>query len=267
MAEEHVNLWEQLEGYGDDSHLSPYEWQSRGYSVFIPRDTDMLESFLDMDDSERDDSDQLTTDPTTGHSVFSDSDSDTDDSDLLDMLDEQPSPSTSSSSLPSPSACVASAGHSFWDEEPESGDEYWDRQAARLCARHIRDAFPSTTSRGLLPLERFIADVLRATRGSVRDDVAFVALEFIRRLSPACPLGYFEDIFFISFILADKVESDYNRPLKWWLDRCGGHWSIGELGSMERCILHTLDWNLSTSLNCRSSYQTFLAEISSFAPI
>ncbi|KAH7343431.1 hypothetical protein B0J17DRAFT_713613 [Rhizoctonia solani] len=222
-----------------------------------------------MDDSDSEGSDQLTTNPTTGHSAFSDwdSDSDTDDSDLLDSPDEQSSPSTSSSSLPSPSACEASVGHSFWTEEPESGDEYWDRQTARLCAKHVRDAFPGATSRGVLPLELFIADVLRTTRGSVRDDAAFVALQFIRRLPPACPLGYFEDVFFISFILADKVESDYNRPMKWWFNRCNGHWSTSELGSMERRVLHALDWNLSTSLNCRSSYQNFLSELSSFASI
>ncbi|CAE7233466.1 unnamed protein product [Rhizoctonia solani] len=275
MAEEHVNLWEQLEGYGDDAHVSPHTWigiqsQSRGYSVFVPpRGTDMLESFLDMEDSNSESSDWLATNPTTGHSAFSDwdSDSDTDASDLSDSIDERPSPSTSSSSLPSPSACVASAGHSFWDEEPASGDEYWDRQTARLCANYIRDAFPDATSRGLVPFEWFIADVLRATRGSVREDTAFVALQFIKRLSPVCPLGYFEDVFFISFMLADKVESDYNRSLKWWLNRYNGYWSIGELGSMERRVLHALDWDLSTSLNCRSSYQKFLAELSSFASI
>ncbi|EUC66442.1 cyclin, putative [Rhizoctonia solani AG-3 Rhs1AP] len=275
MAEEHVNLWEQLEGHGVDVHVSPHEWigiqsQSRGYSVFIPpRGADTLVSFLDMEDSSSEDSDRLTTSPTTGHSAFSDwdSDSDTDDSDLLDSPNEQSSPSTSSSSLPSPSACVASTGHSFWSEEPTSGDEYWDRQTARLCAKHIRDALPGATSRGLVPLEWFIVDVLRATRGSVREDTAFVALQFIRRLSSACPLDYFEDVFFISFMLADKVESDYNRSLKWWLNRYHGHWSISELGSMERRVLHALDWDLSTSLNCRSSYQTFLAELSSFASI
>ncbi|CAE6513466.1 unnamed protein product [Rhizoctonia solani] len=275
MAEEHVNFWEQLESYGDGAHISPHEWigirsRSRGYSVFItPQNTNRLESFLDMEDSSSECSDQITTNPTTGHSAFSDwdSDSDTDDSDLLDFLDERPSPSTSSSSLPSPSACVASTGHSFWAEEPASGNEYWDRQTARLCAKHIRDAFPGATSRGIVPLEWFIVDVLRATRGSVRDDTAFVALQFIKRLSPACPLSYFEDLFFVSFMLADKVESDYNRSLKWWMNRYNGHWSISELGSMERRVLHALDWDLSTSLNCRSSYQTFLAELSSLASI
>ncbi|KAJ1309011.1 hypothetical protein OPQ81_004693 [Rhizoctonia solani] len=272
MAEEHVNLWDQLEGRRNNAIVSPCEWigiqaQSRGYSVFIfPQETDRLESFLDMDDSESENGDRLTTDSTIGHSAFPDwdSDSDCDDSDLLDSLDGRPSPSTSSSSLPSPSACAASAGHSYWVGEPESGDEYWDRQTARLCAKHIRDAFPGVTTRGLLPLEWFIADVLISTRGSVSDDVAFVALQFIRRLSPSCPLGYLEDIFFTSFILADKVESDYDRPVKWWSNRCNGHWSISELRSMERRVLQALDWNLSTSLNCRSSYQTFLAELSSF---
>jgi hypothetical protein len=156
-------------------------------------------SFLDMDDS---DLDNGTTDPTTGHSAFSDWDSDSD-TDNSALTDERPSPSTSLSSLPS--ACAASAGHSFWEDEPESGDEYWDRQTAMLCAKHIRDAFPHAISRGDISLEWFIIDVLRATRGSVRDDVAFVALQFIRRLAPVCPLGYYEDMFFISLILADKV--------------------------------------------------------------
>jgi hypothetical protein len=159
-----------------------------------------------MGDSDSESSDCFTTNPTTGHSAFSDwdSDSDTGDSDLLDLLDEQFSPSTTSSSLPSPSACVASLGHS-WDDEPESGDEYWDRQTAKICAIHIREALPGITSRGLLPLEWFIADILKTTRGSVRDDTAFVALQFIRRIAPVCPLDHFEDLFFISFMLADKV--------------------------------------------------------------
>ncbi|CAE6411516.1 unnamed protein product [Rhizoctonia solani] len=266
MAREHVSLWEQLEGNGYNAP-SAHEWigiqpQSQGYRVFVPHRAGTLESFLNMDDSDSESSDQFTTNPTTGHSAFSDwdSDSDTDDSDLLDLLDEQSSPATTSSSLPSPSACVASVGHS-WDDEPESGDEYWDRQTARICAKHIREALPDATSRGLLPLEWFIADVLKTTRGSVHDDTAFVALEFIRRIALACPLDYFEDVFFISFMLADKVESDYNRPLRWWWSRCNNYRSINELASMERRMLHALDWNLSTSLNCRSSYQTFLAEL------
>ncbi|CEL63663.1 hypothetical protein RSOLAG1IB_05424 [Rhizoctonia solani AG-1 IB] len=270
MAEEHVNLWEQLEGQGHNSHLSEQQWigiqsQSQGYRIFVPsRGGDTLESFLDMGDSDSESSDCFTTNPTTGHSAFSDwdSDSDTGDSDLLDLLDEQFSPSTTSSSLPSPSACVASLGHS-WDDEPESGDEYWDRQTAKICAIHIREALPGINSRGLLPLEWFIADILKTTRGSVRDDTAFVALQFIRRIAPVCPLDHFEDLFFISFMLADKIESDYDRSLRWWHSRCNSYRSVSELACMERRMLHALDWNLSTSLNCRASYQTFLAEISS----
>ncbi|GAB1519756.1 hypothetical protein RhiTH_002824 [Rhizoctonia solani] len=266
MAEEHVNLWEQLEGPRHNAPMIDHEWigiqsQSQGYRIFVsPQEADTLESFLHMDDSDEESSGHLTTNPTTGHSAFSDWDSDSD-SDESDILDEQCSPSTTSSSLPSPSACAASAGHS-WQDEPESGDEYWDRQTARICAKHIRDSLPGMTSRGLFPLEWFIADVLKTTRGSVRDDTAFVALQFIRRIAITCPLDYFEDLFFISFILADKVESDYNRPLRWWWGRCNSLWSVSELASMERRMLHALDWNLSTSLNCHSSYQTFLAEIS-----
>lgn len=180
--------------------------QTQGYNVLVNRrGSHEHHSFLDMDDTEEDSS---TAKPTVGHSAFSDdgSDSDSDsDSGSSDLMGVQSSPSTDSSSLPSPSACAASAGHSFWEQEPHSGDDYWDRQNAMLCARHIRDAFPDAQLRGGVPLERFIADVLRETRGSVRDDVAFVALQFIKRLAPACPLGYYEDMFFILLVLADKV--------------------------------------------------------------
>lgn len=170
----------------------------------IGRGAHQPHSFLDMDDSDSDSGDS-TTDPTTGHSAFSDWDSDSD-TDESELTDEPSSPSTSSTSPPPPaSLCAATAGHSFWDDTPQSGDEYWDRQTAMLCAKHIRDAFPGAASRGTLPLEQFIVDVLRATRGSVRDDVAFVALQFIKRLAPVCPLGYYEDMFFTSLILADKV--------------------------------------------------------------
>lgn len=272
MAEEHVNMWEQLECAQDDSHILKSAWmglqaQTQEHSACADRqEAHDPQSFLDMDsDSEsEEDNEYPTTEPTTGHSAFSDwdSDSDTDDSDLMD---ERPSPATSSSSLLSSSACAASAGHSFWEEDPQSGDEYWDRQTAMLCAKHVHDAFPDAKPRGDVPLERFIADLLRTTRGSVRDDVAFVALQFIRRLGPACPLGYYEDMFFISFMLAAKVEHDCGHSLRWWSKHCSGHWSISELGAMERRILQALDWNLSTSLNCRASYQTYLAGLSSFA--
>jgi hypothetical protein len=187
--------------YAHSFHRIGIQTQTWGYNVLVnPREAHEPHSFLDMDDSEED-----SVNPTAGHSAFSDYDSeeDTDDDDLL--MDTQSSTSTNSSSLPSPSACIASAGHSFWDDEPQSGDDYWDRQSAMLCAKHIRDAFPDAVPRGKLSIEQFIADVLKRTRGSVRDDAAFVALQFLKRLAPSCPLGYFEDMFFISLILADKV--------------------------------------------------------------
>lgn len=243
------------------------------------------QSFLDMNDSEDEgDSQCATNHPTTGHSAFSDDDSD-EDTDESDLMDTQSSASTDSSSLPSPSACAASIGHTLWQREPRSGDEYWDRQNALLCAKHVRDAFPDAQPRTRIPLERFIADTLRNTRGAVRDDAAFVALQFIKRLSPACPLPYYEDMFFVLLVLADKVrhalmlfigtvahavllqmENDYGHSLRWWSDRCNGLWTLSELRTMERHMLRALDWDLSTTLNSRSSYQSFLADLVSFTP-
>ncbi|KAG8696453.1 hypothetical protein FRC09_008508 [Ceratobasidium sp. 395] len=267
MADEHATFWEQLESTPDQFYLAQPCWigiqtQTQGYDVRInPRSGREHQSFLDMDDSEED-----SIHPTAGHSVFSDydSDEDTEDDDLLKY--DQSSPSTDTSSLPSPSACLASTGHSSWDNEPQSGNDYWDRQNATLCARHVRNAFPDAVPRGKLPLELFIADVLKSTRGSVRDDVAFVALQFLKRLAPACPLGYLEDMFFTSLILADKVESDCSHSLRWWSRHCQGLWTISELRTMERRMLQSLDWDLSTSINCRSSYQSFLVGLTSFVP-
>ncbi|KAG9086881.1 hypothetical protein FS749_003303 [Ceratobasidium sp. UAMH 11750] len=267
MADEHAAFWDQLESTPDKSYIVQPCWigiqtQTQGYDIRInPRLAHESQSFLDMDDSEED-----SMHPTTGHSAFSDydSDEDTDDDDLL--TDAQSSPSTDSSSLPSPSACPASAGHSSWDDEPQSGDEYWDRQNATLCAKHIRADFPDAVSRGKLPLEPFIANVLRSTRGSMRDDVAFVALQFLKRVAPSCPLGYYEDMFFASLILADKMESDCSHSLRWWSRHCCDLWTVNELRIMERRMLQTLDWDLSTSINCRSSYQSFLVNLASFVP-
>ncbi|KAG8757563.1 hypothetical protein FRC12_010276 [Ceratobasidium sp. 428] len=86
------------------------------------------------------------------------------------------------------------------------------------------------------------------------------------RLAPACPLGYLEDMFFTSLILADKVESDCSHSLRWWSRHCQGLWTISELRTMERRMLQSLDWDLSTSINCRSSYQSFLVGLTSFVP-
>ncbi|KAG9126038.1 hypothetical protein FRC07_005157 [Ceratobasidium sp. 392] len=205
MADEHAAFWEQLESTPSEPCFAQPCWigiqtQTRGYNVRVnPRSAHEPQSFLDMDDSEED-----SIHTTAGHSAFSDYDSEeeTEEDDLL--MDDQSSPSTDTSSLPSPSLCPASAGHSSWDGEPHSGNDYWDRENAILCARHIRDSFPGAISRGKLPLERFIAEVLKSTRSSVRDDLAFVALQFLKRLAPTCPLGYYEDMFFTSLILADK---------------------------------------------------------------
>ncbi|QRV87770.1 Cyclin, N-terminal domain [Ceratobasidium sp. AG-Ba] len=264
MADEQAAFWEQLELPSNEVCLPQPYWidiqtQTQDYNVRIdPRSAHELQSFLDMDDSE-----DGNTEPTTGHSAFSDCDSDeeTDDDDL--SMRTQSSPTTDSSSLPSPSACLASVGHSFWDDEPQSGDDYWDRQNATLCAKHIRDAFPDATPRGALPLERFIADVLKQTRDSVRDDLAFVALQFLKRVAPSCPLGYYEDMFFTSLILADKMESDSSHSLRWWSIHSRKLWTVDELRDMERRMLQSLDWDLSTSINCRSSYQSYLAGLTS----
>lgn len=61
-----------------------------------------------------------------------------------------------------------------------------------------------------------------------------------------------------------QVENDDEHSLRWWSAQCDSQWSISELKTMEWRMLETLDWNLSTSLNCSSSYQSFLAELSSF---
>jgi len=80
-------------------------------------------------------------------------------------------------------------------------------------------------------------------------------------------LGYHEDMFFALLVLADKMENDYGHSLRWWADRCNGLWSLNELRTMERRMLQALDWDLSTSLNCRSSYQSFLVDLVSFVPL
>ncbi|KAF8605332.1 hypothetical protein BDV93DRAFT_57833 [Ceratobasidium sp. AG-I] len=272
MADEQAAFWDLLEYVPEKPRLSQPSWfdihtATEQFSVRINyREPFEPQSFLDMNDSEDEgDSPCATTHPTAGHSAFSDYDSD-EETDESDLMDTQSSASTDSSSLPSPSACAASTGHSLWQQEPRSGDEYWDRQNALLCAKHVRDAFPDAQPRTRIPLERFIADILRNTRGAVRDDAAFVALQFIKRLSPACPLGYYEDMFFTLLVLADKMENDFGHPLRWWSDRCNGLWTLSELRTMEKHMLQALDWDLSTSLNCRSSYQSFLVDLASFAP-